>query len=475
MGAFFTAGETKVRPGVYQRYENNGGGTVAGALNGVVAIAITSNWGKLGEVHKFGTLEEAYAAFGTGGTNGTVYDIAEVFQGGASEVKAVRLGTGGTKAVAALADTAGTPATAVTVTAKYEGSRAFTHTVRNVLGDSASRELIIYDGTTAIEKYTFTAGGDEASALVAVATTSPNFTIAMASEYEGTGTLAAVTGAAFSAGTDPTIANSDYSAAFLLLEPEQWNTICVDTNEVAVHALLSAFVERVFTEGKLGMAVVGEPVATAIATRQSHAAAFNDYKTVFMGGGWYNASNELINGHRAAARIAGMIAAVPSSESVTRKPIDGAVRLAETLTNTQYETCIRNGMLTVSTSSTGTIWIESGINTLVTISGEDDEGWKKIKRTKIRFELMQRANDSTEPLIGNIPNNTDGLSTVIKTVQGVLNDMIAESKLLPGAKIEVDTSKTPVGDSAWFIITADDVDSLEKVYFLYRFRFSPNA
>ena len=72
-------------------------------------------------------------------------------------------------------------------------------------------------------------------------------------------------------------------------------------------------------------------------------------------------------------------------------------------------------------------------------------------------------------------NNTDGRSTVIQALQGLLNTMMAEDKLLPGATVYVDPDNPPEGDSAWFVFDADDVDALEKVYLTYRFRFSPNV
>ena len=53
MGIFFTVGEKKKRPGVYQRYENVGGVSIAGATDGIVACCIRSNWGELGKVHTF--------------------------------------------------------------------------------------------------------------------------------------------------------------------------------------------------------------------------------------------------------------------------------------------------------------------------------------------------------------------------------------------------------------------------------------
>ena len=35
-----------------------------------------------------------------------------------------------------------------------------------------------------------------------------------------------------------------------------------------------------------------------------------------------------------------------------------------------------------------------------------------------------------------------------------------------------DDDNPPEGDSAWFVIAVDDIDSIEKVYLLYRFRFT---
>ena len=49
MGIFFTVGENKKRPGVYQRYENVGGVSIAGATDGIVACCIRSNWCNGGE------------------------------------------------------------------------------------------------------------------------------------------------------------------------------------------------------------------------------------------------------------------------------------------------------------------------------------------------------------------------------------------------------------------------------------------
>ena len=83
MGIFFTVGESKKRPGVYQRYENVGGVSIAGATDGIVACCIRSNWGERNKVHTFESIEQAIAVLGNGGENGTVSLLTEIFTGGA--------------------------------------------------------------------------------------------------------------------------------------------------------------------------------------------------------------------------------------------------------------------------------------------------------------------------------------------------------------------------------------------------------
>ncbi len=520
MGIFFTSGEQKKRPGVYQRYENAGPPQVAGALNGICAVPIRSDWGPLGKVMTLSSYDGALCEYGTGGRNGTVNLIKELFDGGAATVFAVRMGSGGTVGGAvtlvddvtvppALPDpeeptvpgetdpdhpggtteepggedqtdpgtepetqAADAPIEYVKVQLKNAGSRKLCCMIREALGDSTVKEFLVLEGTNVLEKIRFSADGvDEGGNLVEAGRNSRYCTFAKAEDTAGK-VLALVPETAFPAGTDPVITNADYSAAFNLLEPYTWNAIAVDTDSPAIHSLLAAYMDRIYQSGKMCFAVVGEPTSVAFETRLAHARAFNSYKMIYVGGGWLDSLGERIEGPRAAARVAGMVASFPANQGITRNVISGAADTIEKLSNYQYEQTIDSGMLTFSVSSGGSVWIESGITTLVTLTGEDDEGWKKIKRTKIRFELMNRISETVEPLIGRVNNSADGRATVLQAVQGVLNTIAAEEKILPNAAVMLDPDNPPVGDSAWFIISADDIDGLEKMYFVYRFRYA---
>ena len=471
MGYFFTEGEVKTRPGVYQRYEDNGTPEAAGATNGIAAATIKANWGPLGRVILLEPGQEA--AYGTGQTTEV---IKHLFDGGAAVVKAVRLGAGGTKGTTKLKDTtARTALDAITMTLKYEGDRAFRYILRAALGDSTTKELIVYEGTTLVEKITFPSGENEVDAFIEAGKTSQFFDFVKEAGYAGTNLLANVTESVFPAGTNPVITNTDYSNAFTLLEAHRFNVLAVDTNDVTVHALVASYIDRVYLTGKMAFGVIGEPTSVSYADRLAHAKAFNNYKMIYVGHVVTDATGKKYEGYIAAARVAGMAAYYPSNQSITHKPFVGAVDIPEKLTNGQYEQAIKAGMIVFSQSSSGTVWIEQGITTLVTPTGEDDAGWKKIRRVKTRFELMTRAGDTVEPLIGNVNNNPDGRATVLQALQGLLNTMIAENKLLPGAAVKPDKNNLPAGDSAWFVFEVDDVDSLEKVYLTYKFRFAPAA
>ena len=117
------------------------------------------------------------------------------------------------------------------------------------------------------------------------------------------------------------------------------------------------------------------------------------------------------------------------------------------------------------------IWIEKAINTLVTLAANQDAGWKKIRRVKERFELMSRVEETIEGMVGAVDNDADGRAAIIAAAQRVVDAMVGEKKLLSGTVIE-DEANPAEGDSAWFIIAVDDLDSIETIYLTFRFRFA---
>jgi len=483
MGGFFISGERKIRPGTYIRYFNRGLPPTAGVDDGVCAAVFRSNWGSTDVPVFMENFADVARLYGDGGTQGTTAVPFEQFRGGARSVVGIRLGSGGTQGTLTLYDTSATAVSALQITMLYPGSRAFSVTIRPTLSDPANvGELLLLEGTTVLERFEFaiTVPAEQVASLLEVVTVRGSQYFTLSQLAQNTDALALVTQIPITPGTDPVIDIAAYSRAYELLEAENnWNVLSIDTNDTDIAAMTQMYLNRVYAGGMFVMGVVGDQAtgagAVAFNTRLVNAAAYNDYQIVYVGNGFIDMNDTVHEGWLAAARIAGMIAGTPSDRAVTRTAVQNAIDISERLTNRQVEMALTNGMFVFTRSSMNTVWVEQGINSLVLPEGHQDEGWKKIKRTKVRFELFSRLTRSVDPLIGRINNDPDGRMTVIQLCNAVCNEMIAEGKLLNGAHVELDPARPPQGDSAWFMVFADDIDALEKAYFAFGFRFAPDV
>ena len=471
MSGFFTLGETKERPGVYKRYENIGTET-AGVSEKVAAAVVTGNWGPLNVPVTVDHNEDITTILGSG-TGADV--LEEIFKDGPSEAVVVRVGSGGSQGEATLSDTGSGTATAVVkLTAKYPGDRAFSITVKPTLDDDTVKEATLFEGTRILESRTFSADDEQTEVEAMVAAFENSKYVDVSKLAAGNGVLANVAQQAFTVGTNPTATVEDYSTGFSAIEAEVWHYICVDTNNTAIHALLAAFVDRIYQDGAYGRAVVAEPHTVALDTRLTHAKAFNNEKVIYVLNSWNGTDGAVYEGFMAAARLCGMLAATPSNQSLTHTTIKAAASLAEGLTNSQIRKALNSGCLVISMNNNRQVVIEKAINTLVTPATNQDAGWKKIKRTDIRFELMDRIEKAVDGMVGKVNNDTNGRAAVIAAAQRVIDAMVGEGKIISGNALQ-DSTNPPAGDSAWFTVSIDDIDALEIIYLTFRYRFSQNS
>ena len=465
MAGTFILGETKVRPGSYFNIQKKGGNSSAGIMNGVTAVIFKADFGPLNTAVELSAEDGYEKTFGTGLTTDA---IREAIAGGAKTIIACRVGNGGTQGTISLADEEGEDA--LSITAKYPGEKDFTVTIREKLSDSALKECIFYAGTTEFEKVEFVAGEGEAKSLVEALASSKNFK-AEVKEGKEEAILAAVSQETFTVGTNPEVTTGDYSNAFAEVEPFEFNTICLDTEDTEIHLLLQSFIGRIFDAGSLTQAVVAEKQSVDLETRMAHAASYNDEKMNYVLNAHVDEQGTEIDGYQTAAGIAGMIGAVSSGSSLTHTVISGFSELKEKLTNTEMITAEKKGCIVLSYNKAKQIWIDNAINTLITPADNQDDGWKKIRRVKTRFELIRRINNTTDDLVGKVDNDKNGRATVISQMQGVGDAMREEGKLIACTVTESSVYKAD-GDSAWFDIDVIDKDSMEHIYLTFYFRFS---
>lgn len=465
MAGTFILGETKVRPGSYFNIKKKGNDAAAGVMNGVTAVIFKADFGPLNTAVELNAEDGYEQMFGTGLTTDA---IEEAVAGGAKTIIACRVGNGGTNGTINLKDTDGEDA--LSVTAKYPGEKEFTVTIREKLSDSALKECIFYAGTTEFEKTEFLSGEGEAEALVKALASSKNFKAEL-KEGKDKALLEGVSQGNFTKGTNPQVTSEDYSNAFVQVEPYAFNTICLDTEDTGIHLLLQSFLNRIFDAGSLAQAVVAEKHTVDLETRTGHAAAFNDEKMNYVLNAHINEQGKEIDGYQTAARIAGMIGAAASNSSLTHTVVSGFSEILEKLTNTDISAAERKGCIVLTYNDSKQVWIDNAINTLITPADNQDDGWKKIRRVKARFELIRRINATADNLIGKVDNDSNGRATVISQIQGVADSMKEEGKLV-ACDVSESSSYKADGDSAWFDIDVIDKDSTEHIYLTFLFRFS---
>lgn len=466
MAGTFIIGEQKVRPGSYFNIGTKDGSSVE-VVNGVTAVVFRSDFGPLGEAVEFGKDEGYEDIFGTGGTTDA---IKEALNGGAKTIIACRLGSDGMPSSVVL-NAAGDEA-AVTIQTKYPGTKAFSVTVREKITDASAKECIIYSGKREFEKVSFTAGNGEAGALAEALAATGCFVATVQAGMEDA-VLLNVSQSAFSGGTDPAVTTESYSDAFEIVEPYVFNTICVDTEEPAIHLLLQGFLNRIFENGSLAQAVIAEKDSLDIKIRENRAVSYNDEKMNYVLNSKLDVQGTVMDGYQTAARIAGMIGAVASNQSLTHTVLKNCTNVLERLTPSQMTKAETMGCIVLSMNPDKQVWIDNAINTLITPAENQDKGWKKIRRVKTRFEMLRRCNQTTDNLVGKVDNDSNGRKTIISNLNAVGSDMISEGKLKYFNAAESYMFESD-GDSCWFQIDVVDKDSAEHIYAMYKFQFSTN-
>ena len=360
-----------------------------------------------------------------------------------------------------------TPANAVEISTKYPGDRAFTVSVRtNIINDQ--RQVLIYDGTDIFDAVSFEASDDEAQSVVDAFALNKNFV----ARKLAAAPLEDITQTPMTGGSNPTVTNTHYSKGTDLLERFRWNCVVADTDDDGVQAMLISFVKQSYETGHLGMTCIAGKSTQDLDDRMKCSAAINDEKVVYLLNGWNGIDGTVYDGWLAAARIGGMIANVETNASLTHLVVSNALELIEPLTNGEITRAEQKGCFVLALNDEDQVIIDNAITTLVSLGNDMDEGWKKIRRTKCRFELMDRVNRTCEKIIGRLNNDDNGRATIVAAMQGIINEMVGEHKLFFGSYAEVDPVHAPEGDYAYFLLHLGDIDSLEKIYLDFRFSFT---
>lgn len=357
-GTFSKSARPK-RPGSYVNFEAVASTTVPAAIGSTVAIGFTHDYGPAESIVQLRSLADFKAIYGPSETTPGFKAVKMAFQGeglqgrgGAGAVVAFRMvGASGVKASKALTNT--TPVTALTLTAKYEGSYGnnLTVTVQDNAANAANTDLILYVGGVEVERYTFADANINAARDAINA--SSQWVTAVANVTGVALTL--VTNSAFTAGDDgSTLLAADYTAAMAGFEKERFGVLAFENlTDTSITASLKTWSENLNANGKRFMTVIGGLANELIATAVARAAAAASENIVTLGMGSVTDStlgSATLSSAQLAPRIAGILAAKGEAQSMTFSRLAG-VTLVTAASEAEILTAFDAGVMVLSRDS----------------------------------------------------------------------------------------------------------------------------
>lgn len=436
-GGTFDKSVGKVRPGTYINFESTNQETLSGSDRGTVLIPLINH--SYGPEKEFITIsnESVDSAFDKLGysvyaENPSMLLIREAFKNASAVV--VYIARAGTKA----AGTGG----GLSVQAKYGGSRgnalSYSVAANPVIGFDVS---VYLDGST-VEVFE---GVTDVSAL------------ADSKYITAAGELEAAAGVSLSGGTDGTATNADITAFLDDMESVNFNTLAFPVTE---ESLLAACVTKI----KYMRENVGRGVKAVVP----------DYKADYEG--IINVTNSVvINGApitnaQATAWVAGADASASNVQSNTHKIYVGAESIDNPKTHEQAVAAIQNGEFFFSYSENGDVVVEYDINSLTSFTDRKDKSYSKNRVLRVFDSFAESVRLNFPP--NKYSNNENGWDIMDGMGRSILKQFFDAGAI---QNVDYDTDFAVVrgeskGDSAYFNVGIQPVDSAEKLYFTVKTR-----
>ena len=451
----FSKSNLPKRPGAYFNFESRPVEVMPIPTQGVVAIPFTHDWGPVDTPVRVRSFSEWESIYGTGLTEGRIA-VQGAFKGegvngrgGAAEVVALRFaGTSAAKATRILQNT--TPAAALTLTAKYEGTKgnALRATVAANAADPTNKnDLIILDGTVEVERWTHTK--TDITGLAAAINAGSDWVTA-GSVTSGVA-LSAVSAQAFTGGDDgTTLVAGDWTGAMTALESERFAIFApMNLSDSAIQTSMSTWAKNLNANSKRFMLVLGGAAGENLATAQARATAANDPNIVTLGIGTYK--DEIADANRSTAQLAPRLAGIIADRGETRNLTFARMADLSIVTGPSDSDIIASldtGVMVMARDSHGTapVRIEAGRTTYTTTSDTNKPFhiYRVPKFVRVMQGLELQLNEYAEAnVIGQLPVNNDTRAFLIGIMKGLLADREADGRIQPGWDVQVDSSPPP--------------------------------
>ncbi|MBR1532713.1 MAG: phage tail sheath subtilisin-like domain-containing protein [Eubacterium sp.] len=446
-GGNFTPGVAKIRPGTYVNFKSTRQPVTFTDDDGIVVIPFMTS--KFGPAQKYveinaDTIERIPELLGYQ-VNDTTYDNMRLVREALKAcpvVKVFIVGTGGTAAT----KTAG----GLTVTAKYPGTRGNDIRFSVVANPTAGFDINVYFGNEGV--YTYEGIADVAAAA---AIDNPVVTIAAGGEDA---TLTATAAVALTGGVDVSATNANFTTFLDTLDNTQFDAVCFPVNSTSdsFNALATAFVSKInYLRNSIGKLVRGAMPQFAA----NHIGIDTVVNAPVVDGVQLTVAE-------ACAYVAALSASSDEVTSNTNKVYPGADGLEGTnlLSHEQIESYIKAGGFVFSLSDDGSVVVEYDINSLTTPASSQDDTYKKNRVIRAIDGLANAIKATFAP---NTFSNTDESYDIMDGLGAAILARFQEAgalKNVADGDFAVDRNQS-TGDSAYFNVAAQPVDSIEKLYF----------
>lgn len=301
-----------------------------------VAVLFTHDWGPLNAPQRltsFGDWEPLYSTSDSDGKDAVlgafVGNGMQVGLAAAGNVIAMRIGTS-SAAKAAHNFTNTTPATALTLTALYEGTRGddLTVTIDSDPNDAAKDRLrVLLDGVT-VEKYSYTK--TNITALAAAINARPSRYVSAAAPISGVA-LTHVSNTALTGGNDgSSVTTTEYQTGLDALEFEDFSVLTVaNLADESIFAQIVSWLDAQEEEQRPLEAVIGGDTDEALADAITAVASLRDIHLVRLAAG--NVHDDFLDKDismaQLAPRVAGALAGAGEERALTFMPLAGVTLL----------------------------------------------------------------------------------------------------------------------------------------------------
>lgn len=451
-----------------------------------VALVFTHTWGPINTVVEVGSLGEWLETFGGDPSNPSSGYVAavEAFKGsgfngerGAGGMIAYRVAaSAAAKATRVITNT--TPATAITLTAKHEGTtgNALRVTTQDHAGDSTKNELVLLDsGGAVLETYVYS---DTNIVDLAAQINAASAYVTAVEAITGVALTPGVSQSFTGGNNGATLTGTEYAAALDDLSVPRFGALAFENlTDSTIVASVLAWAKTQDAAGHRFFTVLGGALDEDITAAVTRSAALNDPNFINVGVGSVADDAILVSGSgivlstaQLAPRIAGLVANRGERQSLTFSKL-ADLRVVNGASASDIVKAYDNGVIVLSRASdaAATVRVEKGLTTYTSDTSDMPRGVFSVPRFVavmhgIQDDLTQWAEES---VIGQSSVDDDTRYAVLSQINALLTERQRLGAIQAGWSASISTSPPPSDDDNFvaFVIAAHFGRSTEQVLF----------